>query len=154
MSEFKGTWRRFEVKQGFANGKIITVVSDYGHHPNEISATLKAAREKYKNKKIWCVFQPHQHQRTYYLFEEFIKTFRKAPIDRIVITDIYDVAGREVKEINKEVSSKDLVKEIDRSMVVYSSMDEVERNIKEEIKSGDILIIMGAGGIYKLFDEF
>ena len=154
LSEFKGTWRRFEVKQGFANGKIITVVSDYGHHPNEISATLKAAREKYKNKKIWCVFQPHQHQRTYYLFEEFIKTFRKAPIDRIVITDIYDVAGREVKEINKEVSSKDLVKEIDRSMVIYSSMDEVERYVKEEIKSGDILIIMGAGGIYKLFDEF
>ena len=61
------------------DGKKITVVSDYGHHPNEILATLKAAREKYPNKKIWCVFQPHQHQRTYYLFNDFVKTFRNAP---------------------------------------------------------------------------
>ena len=154
ISKFSGTWRRFEVKQGIASGKEITVVSDYGHHPNEISATLKAAREKYPNKKIWCVFQPHQHQRTYYLFKDFIKTFRKAPVDKILITDIYDVAGRETKKINSEVSSEILVKEINREFVTYSSLSDLESKIKREINIGDILIIMGAGDIYKLFDEF
>ena len=144
LSEFTGTWRRFEVKQGKAGTKKITVVSDYGHHPNEISATLKAAREKYPNKRILCVFQPHQHQRTYYLFDEFVKTFRSAPIDQIIITDIYDVAGREVKEINKEISSKKLVKEIDRDVVIYSSLVELEGHIIKNIKAGDVLIIMGA----------
>jgi UDP-N-acetylmuramate--alanine ligase len=154
LSEFKGTWRRFEIKEGEAGGKQIIIVSDYAHHPNEISATLKAAREKYPNKKIWCVFQPHQHQRTYYLFSDFVKTFRSAPVNKIIITDIYDVAGREVKEINKEISSKKLVKEIDREFIIYSSLVELESHIEKNIRSGDVLIIMGAGDIYKLVDKF
>lgn len=108
LSEFKGTWRRFETRETSVDGKKIILVSDYGHHPNEVSATLKAAREKYPKKEIWCVFQPHQHQRTYYLFNDFIKTFRQAPIDKIILTDIYDVAGRETKSINKKVSSERL----------------------------------------------
>lgn len=154
LSEFNGTWRRFETKQGGANGKKITVISDYAHHPNEIEATLKATREKYSNKEIWCIFQPHQHQRTHYLFADFVKTFRKMPIDRIIITDIYDVAGRETKKINKEVSSEKLVKKINQKNVFYLPIEELEFNIKESIKSGEVLIIMGAGDIYKLADKF
>ena len=154
LSKFSGTWRRFEVKRGVANGKEITVISDYGHHPNEISATLQAAREKYSKNKIWCIFQPHQHQRTYYLFNDFVKTFRKSPVDKIIITDIYDVAGREVKKINEEVNSKNLVKKIERDFVEYYPLNGLENKIKSEINSGDVLIIMGAGDIYKLADKF
>jgi len=154
LSEFTGTWRRFELKQGIANGKKITIVSDYGHHPNEILATLKASREKYPKKKMWCVFQPHQHQRTYYLFKEFVKTFRDVKIDNIIITDIYDVAGREVKEINKEVNSELLVKKINRKNVFYLPISQIKNFIGKNIKSDDILIIMGAGDIYKLSEKF
>jgi len=150
LSEFKGTWRRFEiVKEG-----SITVISDYAHHPNEIMATLKAAREKYKNNKIWCVFQPHQHQRTYYLFNDFVKVFRSAKIDNIIITDIYDVAGRETKEINKEVSSEKLVKKINKKNVEYIPLCDIEARVRGGVKKGGVLIIMGAGDIYKLADKF
>jgi len=154
LREFNGTWRRFEVKQGIAANKKITVISDYAHHPNEISTTLAATRNKYPNKKIWCIFQPHQHQRTYYLFNDFVKTFRKAPIDKIIITDIYDVAGRETKAINEEVSSEKLAKKINKDNVEYVQLCDIESNIKERIKKGDILIIMGAGDIYKLAEKF
>ncbi|MCX6722250.1 MAG: UDP-N-acetylmuramate--L-alanine ligase [Candidatus Staskawiczbacteria bacterium] len=161
ISEFNGTWRRFEIKQGSANEKKITVISDYGHHPNEIMATLTAAREKYKKthstssgRAIWCVFQPHQHQRTHYLFNDFVKTFRSVPIDKIIITDIYDVAGRETKSKSGGVSSKKLVKEINKESVIYVPLDKTEEFIKENIKAGDVLIIMGAGDIYKLADNF
>lgn len=154
LAEFKGTWRRFEIKQASAGSKEITLVSDYGHHPNEILATLKAAREKYKTKTIWCVFQPHQYQRTYYLFEDFVKTFRRAPVDKVIITDIYDVAGREVKKIKKGVSSKKLVDKIAKESVIYFSLPNIEKYIKENIKTGDVLLIMGAGDIYKLADNF
>ncbi len=154
LSEFNGTWRRFEIKEATINGKGITVVSDYGHHPNEILATLKAAREKYSDKKIWCVFQPHQHQRTYYLFNDFIKTFRKVKIDKIIITDIYDVAGRETKSINEEVSSEKLVASIKRKNVIYLPFEKVEAFVKENIEAGDVLIIMGAGNVYTLTEEF
>lgn len=154
LSKFTGTWRRFEVKQGDAGNKKITVICDYAHHPNEIIATLKAAREKYANKNILCVFQPHQHQRTFYLFNDFVKTFRSAPVDKIIITDIYDVAGREIKTINNEVSSEKLVKKINKESVSYLPMDNLEEHIKVNIKNGDVLIVMGAGDIYKLFDRF
>ena len=162
LSEFKGTWRRFEIKKGIANNKKITVISDYAHHPNEILATLKAVREKYPTNpstrlragKIWCVFQPHQHQRTYYLFNDFVKTFREVKIDNIIITDIYDVAGRETKTINAEVSSEKLVKKINKKNVLYLPMEKLEGYIKENIKSGEVLIIMGAGDIYKLAEKF
>ena len=170
LSEFNGTWRRFEIKSGKANKKAITVISDYAHHPNEIIATFQAAREKYAKKKIWCVFQPHQHQRTHYLFSDFVKVFRQAPIDNIIITDIYDVAGREIPtssrthdkigaKINK-VTSEKLVEKINtprstgRKNVFYLPIDELEFNIKENIESGEVLIIMGAGDIYKLADKF
>jgi UDP-N-acetylmuramate--alanine ligase len=154
LSEFRGTWRRFQIKQANISGREVTMISDYGHHPNEVAATLKAAREKYKTKKIWCVFQPHQYQRTYYLFEDFIKTFKQVPVDKVILTDIYDVAGREVKKIKKGVSSKKLVDKIAKESVIYLSLDQIEKHIKENIKTGEILVIMGAGDIYKLADKF
>ncbi len=154
FSEFKGTWRRFETRQGKAGGKKITVISDYGHHPTEIEATFSAARQKYPKKKIWCVFQPHQHQRTYYLFDQFVKTFRQAPVDNVIITDIYDVAGRETKKISKEVSSRKLANKVDKESVRYCALSNVEKLIKENIKEGDVLLIMGAGDIYKFADKF
>ncbi|MCX6721242.1 MAG: UDP-N-acetylmuramate--L-alanine ligase [Candidatus Staskawiczbacteria bacterium] len=158
LSKFNGTWRRFEIKEGEADGKKITVISDYAHHPNEISATLKATRRKYPKEKIWCIFQPHQHQRTFYLFNDFVKTFQQTQdqclVDNLIITDIYDVAGRETKKINSEVSAEKLVKKIDRKNVVYMPMAEIVKFIREKIGAGDVLIIMGAGDIYKLADKF
>ena len=154
FSEFTGTWRRFEIKEGRTYDKKITVISDYAHHPNEIIATLKTTREKYPNKKIWCVFQPHQRQRTFYLFDDFVKVFRQAKINNIIITDIYDVAGRETRKISADVSSEKLVKKINKKNVAYLPMDNLEKFIKKNIESGDVLIIMGAGDIYKLADKF
>ena len=154
LKNFNGTWRRFEIIKGNANGKKIVVVSDYAHHPNEILATLTAVREKYPTNKICCVFQPHQHQRTHYLFNDFVKTFRNVFIDKIIITDIYDVAGRETKKINSEVSSEKLAKKINRTNILYIPLCDIEEFVKENIKSQNVLVIMGAGDIYKLVDKF
>jgi UDP-N-acetylmuramate--alanine ligase len=161
FSEFTGTWRRFDVSEKNISGKRITLINDYGHHPNEILATLTAAREKYKKKTIWCVFQPHQHQRTFYLFDDFVKVFREVPIDKIIITDIYDVAGRETKSVSREVSSKKLVEAISAQdgpasggkNVLYLPMDEIIPYLRENIAEGQVLIIMGAGDIYDLNKE-
>ena len=157
LAEFSGTWRRFEVKEvgpSTLDPRRYTLVSDYGHHPTEVAATLKAAREKFGKKKIWCIFQPHQHQRTYYLFKDFVKLFKNIKIDEIIITDIYDVAGREEKNINEKVDSQLLVKKIGKKNVHYMPLRTVEQFIGEQIEADNILIIMGAGDIYKLFDKF
>ncbi len=154
LSEYKGSWRRFELKKSAVGNKKITVISDYGHHPTEVMATLKATREKFPKKKIWCIFQPHQHQRTYYLFKDFVALFKKVKINQIIITDIYDVAGRETKKINEEVSSELLVKKIAKKNVQYMPISDAESFVKKNIKGGEVIIIMGAGDIYKLFDKF
>ena len=150
LSEFTGTWRRFEITKT----EPYTVVSDYGHHPNEILATLTAAREKYPDKKIWVIFQPHQYQRTYYLLKDFIKVFRKINIDNIIITDIYDVAGREEKNINQKINSELLVKKINKKNVQYANIIDAEKYVKGNVKNGEVVIIMGAGDVYKLADRF
>jgi len=150
LSEYKGAWRRFEI----IKTKPFILISDYGHHPTKFIVTVKAAREKYPKKKIWCVYQPHQYQRTYYLFKDFVKVFKQAPIDKIIITDIFDVAGRENKKIKKKVNSEKLVRAIKRKKVIYLPVKEIVDFVKKNITDIDVLIIMGAGDIYKLIPNF
>ena len=153
LSEFHGSWRRFEIIKGNLGGKKITIVSDYGHHPTKVRVTLKAAREKWPKEKIYCVYQPHQYQRTYYLFADFVKTFKQAPMNKIIITDIFDVAGREEGDIKKKVNSEKLVKAINKKGVVYLSKEKILDYIRDNIREIDVLIIMGAGDIYRLVDS-
>lgn len=149
LSEYRGAWRRFEI----IKTKPYILISDYGHHPTKVRVTLKASREKYPKKKIWCVYQPHQYQRTYYLFKDFVKVFRQAPTDKIIISDIFDVAGRENKSIRKKVSSEKLVKAIKKEDVIYLPKDKIVDYIKKNIPEIEVLIVMGAGDIYKLSEK-
>ena len=154
LSEYHGSWRRFEEKTIKLKAKRYKLISDYGHHPTEIRVTLQAAREKYPKKKIWCVYQPHQYQRTYYLFKDFVKVFRSAPVDKVIITDIFDVAGRENKEIKKKVNSEKLVKTVNKNRVIYLPKAKILNYLKKNLRDGEVVIIMGAGDIYKLCEQF
>lgn len=149
LSQYKGSWRRFEIKKAKLGKKKIIIVHDYGHHPTEILKTLEAAREKFKNKKIFCVFQPHQYQRTFYLFNEFIKALRKAPVNVLIITDIYDVAGREDLKIKKRISAQKLQKVVNKNSVIYIEQAEIINFLKKNLKGREVVIFMGAGDIYE-----
>lgn len=154
LSEYKGSWRRFEIK----NNKDFLIVSDYGHHPTEVLSTLKAAREKWPEKKIYFVFQPHQYQRTFYLFKDFINGFKKSSkekfFDKAIITDIFDVPGRESGKIKEKVNSEKLVQEINDSSVIYIKKEKVKEFIENNVKEKDVVLVMGAGDIYKIIDSF
>jgi UDP-N-acetylmuramate--alanine ligase len=153
LSEYKGAWRRFEKCKFKIGNQKLEVISDYAHHPTEIKATLKATREKFPHRKIWCVFQPHQYQRTFYLFKDFIKVFREIPIDKLIITDIYDVAGREKEGMKGKINSEKLVKTIDRTWAIYSPKEKIMNYLKKNLKGREVVIIMGAGDIYKITDN-
>ncbi len=164
LSEYQGAWRRFEqkkIKISGANGKTINLINDYAHHPTEIEVTLKAARQKYPKQKITCVYQPHQYQRTFYLFKDFVKVLAKAQIDQLILTDIYSVSGRESAELKKKVSSKKLVSAISKKQntkykiqntktLYIPTLKETTQYLKKNLKSNEILIIMGAGNVYNL----
>jgi len=154
LSEYRGAWRRFEEKILKIGNWKLKIIADYAHHPTEVEVTLKAAREKYPNKKIWCLFQPHQYQRTFYLFKDFIRVFKeileKKWVDKLFITDIYDVPGRENEEIKKKVNSQKLVKNVNREGIMYLPKNEILNYLKKNISGKEIIIIMGAGDIYSL----
>ena len=159
LSEYKGSWRRFEGKELKIRNLKFKIINDYAHHPTEIEATIRAAREKFPRKKIWCIFQPHQYQRTYYLFDDFVKVFKgalrpvqkKQLIDKLIITDIYDVAGREEKKIKKKVSSEKLIEAINEPLATYiPTIKKAADYLRKNLRGGEALIIMGAGDIYKL----
>lgn len=158
LSAYRGSWRRFETKdtdlgKPGKESKRITIVSDYGHHPTEIRATLKALLEKYPKRRIWLLFQPHQYQRTHYLFNDFLKVFRGVKARKTIITDIFDVSGREEKKITKKVSSEQLVKRINRKNVIYLSKNKILDYLKKDLRGGEILVIMGAGDIYRIQEQ-
>ncbi|MBU3943034.1 UDP-N-acetylmuramate--L-alanine ligase [Patescibacteria group bacterium] len=152
LSEFRGSWRRFEVIEEKLDRKDFTLVNDYGHHPTEVRATLKAIKEKYPDKKIWAIFQPHQYQRTYSLFNDFVKALSETELDKLIITDIYDVAGREKTEIKEKVSSEKLVEAINKPWVKYLAQDKVKEYIQEKITGKEVILVMGAGDVYNILE--
>ena len=158
LSKYKGSWRRMEEKKIIIDHLSFILVSDYGHHPTEIKATISALKEKYPKKKIWLVFQPHQYQRTYYLFKDFVKVLKDLKVQKIIIPPIFDVAGRENEKIRKKVSSEKLVEAINQQLNKQKAFFIPDfQKIKSFIKAyfeDDILVIMGAGDIYKLAQEF
>lgn len=144
---FAGTWRRFEYKGLTKNGVI--VYDDYAHHPKEIEATLQGAREMFPDKKITVIFQPHLYSRTKLLLDDFAEALSKA--DYIFIADIY--AAREKDD--GSVSSSDLgnkIKEKNQFVWNVSNFDTIVNEINNSVSSGDVVITMGAGDIYKVGD--
>jgi UDP-N-acetylmuramate--alanine ligase len=147
LEQFKGIWRRFE-RVGVWKGA--EVISDYGHHPTAIAQTIQAAREFFPGRRIVLCYQPHQHDRTKKLFDEFVETIALA--DHAIVVEIYDVAGR--NQVH-DVSSKDLVSTINKKDsakdVVYAENLVVAENLlRDRVQSNDVLLIMGAGDIDSL----
>ncbi len=137
-STFVGAKRRFECKARVGG---VAVYDDYAHHPSEISATLEgASRLGYNN--IYCVFQPHTYSRTHDLLDDFKKAFSVA--DTVIFADIY--AARETD--TKGVSSKLLADDI--GQLYFPSFEEIADYLTENVKSGDLVITMGAGDVYKV----
>ncbi|MDO8655248.1 MAG: UDP-N-acetylmuramate--L-alanine ligase [bacterium] len=156
LSQYQGSWRRFEVFR-LTKPKPYTLVSDYGHHPTEIAATMQAARAKWLKKKIWLVFQPHQYQRTFYLWKGFVQTLSSVAADKVILSDIYDVAGRETPGIRKKVSSKKLVEAMRRispvkrreSLSFLGNLSTIQEYLQKNLRGGEVVIVMGAGDIYE-----
>ena len=143
LRHFTGAGRRFE-KKGEIGG--VMVIDDYAHHPQEIEATLAAAK-RYPHKKLWCVFQPHTYTRTAALLDDFAKALLTA--DEVVLADIY--AARELNTIG--ISSNDIVckmTEAGGKAHYIPSFDEIETFLLKNCVPGDLLITMGAGDIVKV----
>lgn len=143
LESFRGAGRRFE-KYGEAGG--ITVVDDYGHHPAEIAATLKAA-SGLGFKRVWAVHQPFTFSRTAALLDDFAKALSIA--DKAVLTSI--MGGREVNDCG--ITAQALADKIDGSVCFDEEHDEsIERTaryVSENAEAGDLIVTLGCGDVNK-----
>ncbi|PIX92647.1 UDP-N-acetylmuramate--L-alanine ligase [Candidatus Kuenenbacteria bacterium CG_4_10_14_3_um_filter_39_14] len=150
LSKFNGVWRRFEFK-GEREG--IQYFDDYAHHPTEIRATLKAAKQKFGNRTFWLVYQPHLYSRTNDFLNEFAASLNLAP--DLILAPIY--AARE--ENKWGITSKDLADLMNKKFkrpkpVIYlPSLVKIRNYLKKHVQLGEVVMTMGAGDVYKIINK-
>ena len=150
LREFPGIRRRFE-RVGSWRG--VTLIDDYAHHPTAVSATLATARERFPNRKLWCVFQSHQVSRTRALFDDFAKSLVAA--DRVLLVPVFAAREQvqdEPVQISRELASR-VVAEGGHARPA-DTLDQALATLEDELQPGDVLITMGAGDIGKVHHAF
>jgi UDP-N-acetylmuramate--alanine ligase len=136
LKQFRGTGRRFDILGEVAG---ITIIDDYAHHPTEIQATISAARNRYPDKNIWTVWQPHTYSRTQQLSDNFTKSFDKS--DHVIITEVY--ASREK---TRSYSSKTIVANMDHPDARHiAQLQDVSKFLMRNLSDGDVLLVLSAG---------
>jgi len=140
LGTFAGVGRRFELK-GEAAG--VTVIDEYSHHPTEVRASLLAARQRFPERRIWAVFQPHTFSRTKAFLDDWPGGF--APADRVMLLDIYP--SRETDDLG--VSSDDIASRMTGSVERVATPKEAADRLARQVQAGDVVITLGAGDVTK-----
>jgi UDP-N-acetylmuramate--alanine ligase len=149
IEKFTGVFRRWEVKAELPGG--ITVVDDYAHHPTEIRATLSGAKAGWR-RRVVCVFQPHLYSRTRDFYDEFGRAFFNA--DVLVMTDVYPAREEPIQGVSGELIVN-AAREFGHKQVHYvPDKKAVPAFLRTIAQSGDLIITMGAGDIWRFGDEF
>ena len=160
LKRFDGIQRRFEFK---GEMEKIKVFDDYGHHPTEIKATLKAAREgllisrqnsefgMQEPGRLFVLFQPHRYTRTRDLMDEFAYSFREA--DFLILLDVYPAGEKPIDGINSATLVEKIKKSGRNNALYIKDRDEAIRQIISRMRKGDVLLTLGAGDVWKSGDE-
>lgn len=149
VSGYAGSWRRLERKGEY---KGHTVIDDYAHHPREITASLQGLREWFPKSSLLCVFQPHTHDRTLKLRQEFTSAFSEARI--VILLDVYDArASRDTEKVDLKAFAEEIAAASKCPVVLGGSVSEAEKVIARELHADDVIAFLGAGDITKLSGE-
>ncbi len=143
LDEFAGVERRFSIVGREAG---VTVVDDYGHHPEEIKAVLKAAKMGW-GKKLVVVFQPHRFSRTKDLFEDFLSSFNDA--DKLILTDVYPAGEEEIKGINGTALYNGIKRYGHKDVEYIPDLTQVAPHLDSVVHAGEMVITLGAGDVWK-----
>jgi UDP-N-acetylmuramate--alanine ligase len=162
LRNFSGVQRRFELK-GTVSG--IRVIDDYGHHPAEITATLKAVRDAMRHRsgnndavvppggkqvkkegRLIVLFQPHRYTRTRDLLDEFIDAFTDA--DKVVLMDIYPAGEKPLPGVNSELLFNG-IKDTDKDIEYIQDSKNIINYLDGELEAADTLLTLGAGDVWK-----
>jgi UDP-N-acetylmuramate--alanine ligase len=147
LRDFSGIQRRFQIR---GEKKGILIVDDYGHHPVEVMATLRAARRGW-NRRIITVFQPHRYTRTQALFQEFLTAFNDA--DVLILTEIYPAGEDRIEGVEASALFEGIREYGHKNVTYLADKKEIVDHLLRVIVPGDLVITLGAGDIWQVAEE-
>lgn len=148
IEKFAGVYRRWE-KKGESAG--VTLYDDYAHHPTECRATLAGAKAGWR-RRVVCVFQPHLYTRTRDFYEEFGKSFLLS--DVLIVTDVYPAREEPIQGVTGEMIVGAAKRFGHKDVHYVPEKKQIPSYLQSIVKTGDIVITMGAGDIWKYGEEF
>lgn len=149
LASFAGVRRRFTLVGEVAG---VTVVDDYAHHPTEVRATLRAARQG-RFRRVWSVFQPHRYSRTASLGTEFGRAFEDT--DKLVLMDVYSAGETPIPGVSGKTILEAVQSAEPRLPVAYfPHRQDVSRYLCENVREGDLVLTLGAGDVTTIGSEF
>ncbi len=151
LNKFQGIARRFELYgECEIEGSRVELIDDYGHHPSEVSATIRAAKDAFPEKRLVMLFQPHRYSRTRDLYEDFVQVL--SDVDVLLLLEVYaagevPVSGADSKALCRSIRQRGMVEPI-----YIESLDVIKEVLRNQLKTGDMLVTQGAGSVGLIAD--
>lgn len=147
LENYKGTGRRFELKKKV---KDIMIIDDYAHHPTEVIATLDSAKKGWA-RRVMAIFQPHRYSRLSYLMKKFATAFNQA--DVLIVTEIYPAGETPIANVSGKKLFEETVQFGHKNVTFEPDMKKIPALVGKIAEPHDLILIMGAGNIYKIIPE-
>jgi UDP-N-acetylmuramate--alanine ligase len=148
LADFGGVRRRMEFLGKFQQAEVY---DDYAHHPTEVSATLQGLRDVFKQKRIFVVFQPHLYSRTVSHYKNFAAAF--VDCDEVIIAPIYGAREAPIEGVDGSMISMEATRRGHKHALYIDEWDDIVKRLQEICKEDDIVLLMGAGDIWKLSQQ-
>lgn len=146
LARFQGVGRRFQQLGEFALGEgNVRLVDDYGHHPREVDATIKAARQSFPDRRLVMLFQPHRYSRTRDCFEDFVQVL--SSVDALLLLDVYSAGEKAIPGADSRTLCRSIRNRGALDPVFVESTDELPTLLRAVLRPGDLLLAQGAGNV-------
>lgn len=146
LAGFAGVGRRFQVYGDYPIDKgTVTLVDDYGHHPTEVGAVIRAAREAWPDRRLVMLYQPHRYSRTRDLYEDFVKVL--SDVDALLLMDVYAAGEPAIPGADGRALCRSIRQRGDVEPIFVEDESEVEHLLTTTLRDGDVLFTQGAGDI-------
>ncbi len=149
LAEFEGIGRRFQMYGDYTvNNKTVTLIDDYGHHPSEVNATIKALRKSWPERRLVMVYQPHRYSRTRDLYEDFCSVLSE--VDELLMLEVYSageepIPGADSRSLCRSIRQRGKIEPI-----FVESIADLPEALHHVLDDGDVLVTQGAGNVGSL----
>ena len=148
LAEFHGVGRRCQQYPDIIDsGRTAVLIDDYGHHPNELKATLSALRGAYPEKRMVLIFQPHRYTRTRDLFDDFINVL--TGVDQVIITEVYPAGEKPIPLADGRALVRGIRLNGNQNAIFAEDLDDAKVKLFNILQDGDLVVTMGAGSVGK-----